>query len=208
MSDTVLRTEKSQRDYRLVCSARDNGDQKAYAELLRIYYEPVRLMLIKMLKNSDEADDLTIETFTKAFSQLKKYSPTNAFSTWLFTIGYNTGIDFLRQKRTDTVPLSKLEKNEDDVVEYPIAADAPGPEELFFSNQRTQILRSVIAQLKPRYRTVIELRFFEELSYEEIAARLQLPMGTVKVHIKRARDLMYNIIINNEAMIKELHLNK
>ena len=71
-----------------------------------------------------------------------------------------------------------------------------------------QILRSVIAQLKPRYRTVIELRFFEELSYEEIAARLQLPMGTVKVHIKRARDLMYNIIINNEAMIKELHLNK
>ncbi len=186
---------KAQRDYQLVLAAREKGDERAYAELMRFYREPIYLMLLRMTHDPIEADDLTIETFSKAFKQLNSYSPQNAFSTWLFSIASNSGIDFVRRRRLNTVPLSTMSvTNEDDHYEYPIPSGDANPEEVLIDHQRSTLLRQVVDQLKPRYRRIVEMRYFEELSYEEIAERLQLPLGTVKIQIRRARLLLSEII--------------
>lgn len=195
MAETVLATEKSKRDYDLVCAAREQGDEKAYAELMALYKDSLFQMLYRMTGDTDEADDLTIETFGKAFCQLDLYTPTNAFSTWLFSIGANTCIDRIRRRRLQTVPISSLAtRDEDDNYELPMPSSGPNPEETIIASQRVNRMRDVVAQLKPNYRKVIELRYYEELSYEEIAQRLSLPMGTVKVHLLRARQLLATII--------------
>ena len=107
-------TDKAIRDYKLVCLAREKGDEKAYSDLLKIYREPLYLMLLKMTNDPVEADDLTIEAFSKAFRSLHQYSPTHAFSTWLFTIASNNCIDFIRKKRLETVSINKVYKQSDD----------------------------------------------------------------------------------------------
>lgn len=178
-----------------MCRAREHGDQKAYADLMHMYREPIYLMLLKMTNNPTEADDLTIEAFSKAFSSLHLYNPTHAFSTWLFSIATNNCVDYIRKRRLQTVYLDDLRTYVDhEVYEYPIPSEARNPEEEVIREQRVQILREVVMQLKPRYRRLVELRYFEERSYEEIAEELQLPLGTVKVQLFRARDLLYNIL--------------
>ncbi|MBR1792550.1 MAG: sigma-70 family RNA polymerase sigma factor [Bacteroidales bacterium] len=195
MAEPNFATEKSKRDYQLVCAAREQGDERAYAELMGRYRDSLYQMLFKMTGDADEADDLTIETFGKAFCQLHLYSPTNAFSTWLFSIGSNSCIDRIRRRHLPTVPLSSLaSRDEDDHYELPMPSSSPNPEEEIIASQRVKRVREVVSMLKPSYRTVIELRYFEELSYEEIAQRLSLPMGTVKVHLLRARQLLDAII--------------
>ena len=182
--NSQLMTEKAQRDYLLVCKAREDGDQRAFADLMRMYREPIYLMLLKMTNDPTDADDLTIEAFGKAFSSLHLYTPTHAFSTWLFSIATNNCLDFIRKKRLQTIYLDDIKTSvDDDVYEYPIPSDAGNPEESFIHEQRVQILREVVNQLKPRYRKLVELRYLDELSYEEIADKMQMPLGTVKVHI-------------------------
>ncbi|MBR3529315.1 MAG: sigma-70 family RNA polymerase sigma factor [Bacteroidales bacterium] len=195
-------SDKAQRDYQLVCRARENGDQRAYADLMRMYREPIYLMLLKMTNNATEADDLTIEAFGKAFSSLHLYTPTHAFSTWLFSIASNNCIDYIRKKRLQTVYLDDLRtRTSDNAYEYPIPSESNTPEEEIIKEQRVQILREVVNQLKPRYRQLVELRYFEELSYEEISERLKMPLGTVKVQLFRARDLLYNILTSKKEAI-------
>lgn len=195
-------TEKAQRDYQLVCRAREHGDQRAYADLMRMYKEPLYLMLLKMTNNPTEADDLTIEAFGKAFSSLHLYTPTHAFSTWLFSIASNNCVDYIRKKRLQTVYLDDMRTCVgDEAYEYPIPSGDDNPEEAIIQEQRIQMLREVVKQLKPRYRQLVELRYFEELSYDEIAKQLNLPLGTVKVQLFRARDLLYNILSTRKESI-------
>lgn len=197
-----LTTEKAQRDYRLVCAARERGDQKAYADLMHFYREPLYMMLLKMTNSPVEADDLTIETFGKAFCSLHLYSPTHAFSTWLFSIASNNCIDHIRKKKMQTVSLNDVSTHlDDEVYEYPLPSDAPNPEEEVMSAQRAKMLREVVSQLKPHYRKIIEMRYFDEMSYEEIAQELSLPMGTVKVQLLRARNLLANIMNDKKEQI-------
>ncbi|MBP5326775.1 MAG: sigma-70 family RNA polymerase sigma factor [Bacteroidales bacterium] len=197
---THFSTEKAQRDYQLVCLAREKGDQRAYADLMRMYREPIYLMLLKMTNNPTEADDLTIEAFGKAFASLHLYTPTHAFSTWLFSIATNNCVDFIRKKRLQTVYLDDI-RTGSEVYEYPIPSEAHNPEENIIHQQRVQMLREVVSQLKPRYRRLVELRYFEELSYEEIADQLNMPLGTVKVQLFRARDLLHNILTSKKDQI-------
>ena len=197
--NSQLTTEKAQRDYQLVCRARENGDQRAYADLMRMYKEPIYLLLLKMTNNPTEADDLTMEAFGKAFASLHLYTPTHAFSTWLFSIATNNCVDFIRKKRLQTVYLDDIRTSAgNDVYEYPIPSEADNPEESIIHQQRVQILRDVVKQLKPRYRKLVEMRYFEEMSYEEIAEELDMPLGTVKVQLFRARDLLHNILITKK----------
>ena len=190
-----MQNEKALRDYQLVLAARDKGDQRAYADLMRFYREPIYMMLLRMTHNPTEADDLTIETFGKAFCQLHSYSPTNTFATWLFAIASNNGIDYIRRRRLETVSLSSMSVgSENDGYEYPMPSSDATPEEALMASQRSELLREVVRQLKPRYRTIVEMRYFEELSYEEIAERLKLPMGTVKIQLRRARMLLAEIL--------------
>ena len=200
--EAILQNEKAVRDYRLVLAARDKGDQRAYADLMRFSREPIYLMLLRMTHSPVDADDLTIETFGKAFCQLHTYTPQNTFSTWLFSIASNSGIDYIRRQHMEVVSLNNISvRNEDDQYEYPLPSDSPNPEEAMIGEQRTVLLREVVEQLKPRYKRIVKMRYFEELSYEEIAEKLHLPLGTVKIQLRRARMPLAEIIKTQHASL-------
>jgi RNA polymerase sigma-70 factor (ECF subfamily) len=144
-----------------------------------------------MVFDADDADDLTIETFSKAFQRLDQYTPAFAFSTWLFKIASNHAIDFIRKKRIKALSLDAGYTNEDgDSMEIHVRDGNPDPFESLERKEREAKMREVVAQLKPRYRRLVELRYFEEQSYEEIATELDLPLGTVKAQLFRARDIL------------------
>ena len=192
-------SEKAQQDFKLVLKARE-GDQKAFADLMGRYKESIYYMILKMVNNSDDADDLTIEAFGKAFKNIAQYSPQYAFSTWLFKIATKNSIDFLRKKRGITV---SIDRTDEDGNEYQPSVPDKGltPEEHYIKNQKIEIMRSIVKSLKPRYRSLIELRYFKELSYEEISQELELPLGTVKAQLFRARELLLNILQNKAEKI-------
>ena len=193
--DPFLTNEKAQRDYQLVLAARDRGDQRAYADLMRYYREPIYLMLLRMTHSPVDADDLTIEAFGKAFRQLSSYTPQNTFATWLFSIASNHVIDFIRRQHMRLVPLNSMSvTDEDDAYEYPFPSDDPTPEEELITRQRDKIVRDLVDRLAPRYRRIVNMRYFDELSYEEIAKQLNIPLGTVKIQLRRARLLLAEII--------------
>ena len=188
---------KAQYDFLLVSKARE-GDEKAYAELLGRYRDAIYFMLLKMVNNPSDAEDLTIEAFGKAFKNITQYTPNFAFSTWLFKIATNNCIDFIRKKRAATVSLDHSgDDNESATVT--IQSDTPDPEAHLINSQKIKLLRDVVSKLKPRYRTLVELRYFKEYSYDEISEELELPIGTVKAQLFRARELLYNILKNTSS---------
>jgi len=189
-------SEKARYDHTLVVRARE-GDQKAYAELLGRYRDSIYFMLLKMVNNPSDAEDLTIEAFGKAFRHIDQYTPNFAFSTWLFKIATNNCIDFIRRKRGSTISLDQsLDEDESITPSDTIRSDSPDPEMTMIREQKVKALRDIVNKLKPRYRKLVELRYFEELSYEEIAGELNLPIGTVKAQLFRARELLSNILRN------------
>ena len=188
-------SSKGAYDYALVQLALSNGDQKAYAELMGRYRESLYFMLLKMVNNKDDADDLTIEAFGKAFKRLDQYTPNFAFSTWLFKIATNNCIDFMRKKRISYSLDKPLDNEEGTGMSINIKADDPDPEQHIIKKEKVKMMREVVDKLKPHYKKLVEMRYFEELSYEEIAKALNLPIGTVKAQLFRARDLLQHILI-------------
>jgi RNA polymerase sigma factor (sigma-70 family) len=192
-------SDKALKDYNLVRNAIDNGDQKAYAELMTRYKDSIYFMLLKMVNNRDDADDLTIEAFGKAFKNIKQYTPDYAFSTWLFKIATNNCIDFIRKKRKMTFSIDKgIETDDGGELNIDIKSNQPDPEENMMKKQKVLMMRDVVERLKPRYKKLVELRYFQERSYEEIAEELNLPLGTVKAQLFRAREFLYQIMKNSE----------
>lgn len=187
-------SSRAQEDLELVAKAKD-GDQNAFSKLMARYRDSIFFMVLKMVHNRDDAEDLTIEAFGKAFNNIANYSADFAFSTWLFKIATNNSIDFIRKKRLQTTSLDQTSKT-DDGETTPIAVQdhSPDPEEAVIKEQRAQKIRDAIEQLSPKYRSLIELRYLDELSYEEIAEKLDLPLGTVKAQLFRAKDMLYNIL--------------
>jgi RNA polymerase sigma factor (sigma-70 family) len=185
-------SEKAQYDLRLVKLA-VNGDEKAFAELMNRYRDSIYYMLLKMVNNPSDADDLTIEAFGKAFKNIHLYTPNYAFSTWLFRIATNNCIDFIRKKKSAPTAIEQQQDEQDDPAAH-LQSDMPGPEEEMMQQQKIRHLSHVVSQLKPKYRRLIELRYYKEYSYEEIANELNLPLGTVKAQIFRAKELLYNIL--------------
>lgn len=194
-------SEKAQQDILLVERAK-NGDQKAYAELLGRYRDAIFFMLLKMVNNSSDAEDLTIEAFGKAFKNISQYTPNFAFSTWLFKIATNNCIDFIRKRRGNVISLDQsLHENDANTPSSQVQSDLPDPEASMINQQKINLMRDVVNKLKPRYRRLVELRYFQELSYEEISLELNLPIGTVKAQLFRARELLYNILKNTGEKI-------
>src|SRR5688572_83925 len=192
-------SDKALKDYKLVKNAIENGDQKAYAELMSRYKDSIYFMLLKMVNNRDDADDLTIEAFGKAFKNIRQYTPDYAFSTWLFKIATNNCIDFIRKKRKQTFSIDKgIETDDGGELNIDIRSSQPDPEENMMKKQKVLMMRDVVERLKPRYRKLVELRYFQERSYEEIAEELNLPLGTVKAQLFRAREFLYQIMKNSE----------
>ncbi|WP_246187179.1 RNA polymerase sigma factor [Prolixibacter denitrificans] len=191
-------SENARRDLELVKLARE-GDEYAFARLMNRYKDAIYFMLLKMVNNRADAEDLTIEAFGKAFTNLHQYSPKFAFSTWLFRIASNNGIDFLRKRRANTVPLENPDTDRKDSEYNPnFKSETLSPEEKYIRQQRANILRRMVSRLKPRYRMLVELRYFKEYSYDEIAKELNLPLGTVKVQLFRAREMLFNLLNKTE----------
>src|SRR5690242_20007753 len=194
-------SEKAQVDFKLVNNA-IAGDQKAYAELMSRYKDSIYFMLLKMVNNRDDADDLTIEAFGKAFKNLHQYTPDFAFSTWLFKIATNNCIDFIRRKRKNTFSIDQsMEGEGGSEMQFEIKSNTLDPEERMIKKQKALLMRDVVEKLKPRYRRLVELRYFQERSYEEIAKELQLPLGTVKAQLFRAREFLYQILKSSQEKI-------
>ncbi len=193
---SLILSEKARHDYELVQKALQ-GDEKAFARLLTRYKDTIYFMLLKMVNNRSDAEDLTLEAFGKAFKNLHQYSPTYAFSTWLFKIASNNCIDFLRKKKGVHVSIENKEEGENpDPIK--LKSKEPDPEERLIRQQKAILLRNVVRKLKPRYQTLVELRYFREFSYEEIAKELDLPLGTVKAQLFRAREMLFKMIESTE----------
>ncbi len=196
MIPTTCQTDKAKRDYILLRKALDHNDQQAYAELMALYRDSIFYMLVRMVKNKDDAEDLTLMTFGKAFRYLDKYTPKYAFSTWLYRIALNNSIDFLRMKNNmpqyfeedlyTSNTTSIIDQSEDNMQRT--------PEEEVIDKQRLQLLRAAVAELPEKYRKVIELRYYEDLAYEEIAERLGLTLSNVKIQIMRAKQMLSELM--------------
>jgi len=202
MEVTQKYTDKSKRDYDLVQRALEN-DQQAYAELLGLYQDSLYFMLYKMVKNKDDAEDLTIEAFSKAFNRLEAYRPSFAFSTWLFKIASNNCIDFLRtnknSKKNVSIDNDKKGTNQELANEsFHIKEKSMNPEERLIDFQKEQILRSIVKKLHPDYSRIVKLRYFDDLSYNEISEKLKIPLGTVKARLFRSKELMHGMLKKHE----------
>ncbi|MFP4063882.1 MAG: RNA polymerase sigma factor [Bacteroidales bacterium] len=189
-------TDKARRDLKLVRNAAQHGCQQSFAELMRIYRDTIFYMLLKMTGNAHDAEDLTIETFGKAFVNIKQYNEQYAFSTWLFKIASNNCVDFIRKKKKNVLNLEANEELDDSGDKFNFVVDMINPEERFIKSQKVELIREVVETLKPRYRNLIVMRYFDERSYEEIADELDLPLGTVKAQLFRAREFLYRSLKN------------
>lgn len=192
---------KALEDFKLVDQA-IAGDQKAFAELMKRYKKPLYHTVLKMARNVDDAEDLTIESFAKAFRNLDKFKKDFSFSTWLFRIATNNCIDFLRKKRLETTRIaSSLRDSNGDEIAMEVRDTNPDPQEEAIRGQKNEILRLIIHKLPPKYQTLVNLRYYQELSYEEIATELQAPLGTVKAQLHRARELLYDLVKDKQEHI-------
>jgi RNA polymerase sigma-70 factor (ECF subfamily) len=194
-------TDKGKRDYKLLRKALDEGDQKAYAQLVEYYRDSLYYTMLKMSNNPYDAEDLTIEAFGKAFKNLNQYTPEYAFSTWLFKIATNNCIDYLRKKKKLS---SAIQGDGDDLhndLTSKVESTFPDPEEHIIIHEKIVMMRDVVEKLKPHYRKLIKMRYFDEMSYDEIVQQLGLPLGTVKVQLFRAREFLYYILKNSREAI-------
>lgn len=195
-SSASLFSDKAKSDLRLV-EAAQQGDQKAFAVLLKRYRESVFFTISRMVKNAHDAEDLTMEAFGKAFRNIRYYKPTNAFSTWLFRIATNGAIDFIRCNRQRMVSIDKDPESEDEHSISPVPQLmelSDGPEESMIREQKQQMMWQFVQQLHDDYRDITIKRYFEEKSYTEISEELNIPIGTVKARLYRSRELLLAII--------------
>ena len=184
-------SENAKKDFFLVEEAK-KGNQKAYTELMHHYKDSIFFMVLKMLNNRDDANDVTVSTFGKAFENLEKYKSDFAFSTWLFKIGTNNCIDFIRKRKMQTVSINSFYSDDDKMLD--IKSDSLNPEEKTIKKQQNELLKELIDTLPPRYQNLVKLRYYDEKSYEEIAVELNIPLGTVKARLFRAKDLLSVIL--------------
>lgn len=169
------------------------GDADAFRKLMDKYQKPLYYHVLKMVKHHEQVEDLVQEAFVKAFENLDSYNKNYAFSTWLYRITTNHTIDYLRKRKLSTVSMNEPIKTREGEMSMQIAGKAESDRKII-KEQRSKIIKRAINNLPEKYRAVIEMRHLEELSYQEIADSLDLPLGTVKAHIFRAREMLYKAL--------------
>lgn len=195
-------SEKALKDFKLIDLAVDQGDQQAYADLMKRYKKPVYHMILKMVRNVDDAEDLTIEAFAKAFKNLHRFKKDYTFSTWLFRIATNNAIDFIRKKKLDTMSLNtSFTDDSGESVNIDVEDKNLTPDQSAIKDQKIELVRMFVDKLPAKYQRLVKLRYFDELSYEEIAVELEAPLGTVKAQLHRARELMYELVKDKKQHI-------
>ncbi|MFZ5972081.1 MAG: RNA polymerase sigma factor [Bacteroidota bacterium] len=189
---------KAMDDFKLIDMAVD-GDDQAYAKLLARYKKAVYHMVLKMVRNVDDAEDLTIESFAKAFKSLHRFKKDFTFSTWLFRIATNNAIDFIRKRKLKTLSIENTYTDDDgQSVGMDVEDLNLDPQEEAIKAQKEEIIQLFVNMLPAKYQKLVRLRYFHELSYEEIAEELEAPLGTVKAQLHRARELMYDLVKKNK----------
>ena len=195
-------SSKALEDFELIDKAVIGLDQQAYAMLMKRYKKAVYFMILKMIRDTDDAEDLTMEAFAKAFKNLHKFKKDYTFSTWLFRIATNNTIDFIRKKKLKTMSLNtSMTDDGGNSVTIDVEDDDNNPQDEFIRSQRIEMVRIFVDKLPAKYRKLVELRYFDELSYEEIAHVLDKPLGTVKAQLHRSRELLYEIASGKEDHI-------
>jgi len=195
-------SDKALEDFRLIDEAVQNNDEKAYAKLLQRYKRPVYHMILKMVRNVDDAEDLTIESFAKAFRSLHKFKKDFTFSTWLFRIATNNTIDHIRKKKLNTMSIDNTYMDDNgDGISIEVEDENLNPQEETIKSQKAELIQIFVDKLPPKYQKLVRLRYFNELSYEEIAKELEAPLGTVKAQLHRARELMFEMVKNKRDHI-------
>ena len=195
-------SKKALEDFKLIDAAVSGVDEQAYADLMKRYKKPVYHMILKMVRNVDDAEDLTIEAFAKAFKNLHKFKKDFTFSTWLFRIATNNTIDFIRKKRLDTMSLNTSFKDDNgEAVTIDVQDKNLNPQEEAIKAQKIDLVRMFVGKLPAKYQRLVKLRYFDELSYDEIAKELDAPLGTVTAQLHRARELMYDLVKNKKEHI-------
>lgn len=188
-------SDKALQDFRLIDQAVGENDEQAFAMLMDRYKRPVYHMILKMVRNVDDAEDLTIEAFAKAFKNLHRFKKDYTFSTWLFRIATNNAIDFIRKKRLETMSLdTSFTDDNGDSVQIDVEDRNLNPQEEAIKSQKIELIQMFVTKLPAKYQRLVRLRYFQELSYEEIAKELDAPLGTVKAQLHRARELMYDLV--------------
>ncbi len=167
------------------------GDQVAFTFLLDFFWNEVYGFMLKRTQNETDTEDIVIETFAKAFDRISTYNPEYAFNTWLIAIAKNVHIDLLRKKKS-TLFIDITD--EEDQQAYNVADSSPSAEDELIKEQNLSNLLECIKQLKPHYQEVIQLRYFQELSYQEIAEQLNEPLNNVKIKLLRAKKLLADVI--------------
>ncbi|MDF7815436.1 sigma-70 family RNA polymerase sigma factor [Hymenobacter sp. YC55] len=192
---------RAQQDVHLIQAALQ-GNKQAYEDLWVSYHKSVYHLVLKMVRNPEDAEDLTSEAFTKAFRHLARYRPDFAFSTWLFRIATNGCIDALRRKKLKTLSFNApLSVGEGESVLFDAPDQQPNPQEAYIRQQRIDLMQEVVTLLPPKYAHLVRLRYFQELSYDEIALELQAPLGTIKAQLFRARELMLDLVKDSKTAI-------
>ncbi|WP_373493220.1 RNA polymerase sigma factor [Aquiflexum sp.] len=195
-------SSKALEDFDLIDKAVIDKDQQAFAMLMKRYKKAVYFMILKMIRDADDAEDLTMEAFAKAFRNLHKFKKDYTFSTWLFRIATNNTIDFIRKKKLKTMSLNTTMSDDGgNAVTIDVEDDDNNPQDEYIRTQRIEMVRIFVDKLPAKYRKLVQLRYFDELSYEEIAQELEKPLGTVKAQLHRSRELLYEI-----AQGKERHI--
>lgn len=193
---------KALEDFELIDKAVLGLDQQAYATLMKRYKKAVYFMILKMIRDTDDAEDLTMEAFAKAFKNLHKFKKDYTFSTWLFRIATNNTIDFIRKKKLKTMSLNtSMSDDGGNSVTIDVEDDDNNPQDEYIRSQRIEMVRIFVDKLPAKYRKLVQLRYFDELSYEEIAKELDKPLGTVKAQLHRSRELLYEIASGKEDHI-------
>ena len=178
----------------VVRRAKEN-EQSAFNLLLHTFWNDVYGFLIKRTRNENDAEDISIETFSKAFEKIKTFDEAFKFKTWLITIAKNTHSDSLRKQK---ISLSNQTSEDDEKRVYKIQDEAPSPEDVLITEQNLTALLKNIKKLKPHYQQVINLRYFLELSYLEISKELNIPVNNVKIKLLRAKKLLAEIILTKK----------
>ncbi|MBV6478144.1 MAG: ECF RNA polymerase sigma factor SigW [Ignavibacteria bacterium] len=167
-----------------------SGNQTSYEKLMKKYYQLIYNLVYRMISKKEDVEDLTQEAFIKAFNSLKNFDKQFSFSTWLFKIATNNAIDYLRKKKLSTFSIDKQIESDDSDFTFEIPDSENKPDKHIMDKEMRKILDEAIDSLPPKYKQVIVMRHKGELEYEEIAKELNLPLGTVKAHIFRGRELM------------------
>lgn len=183
-------SEKSRAEDLKHINAAINGDQDAFAWLMKKYKGPLQNLIFKMIREKNDVEDLVQEVFIKAFNSLQNYNQEFAFSTWIYRIAINNTIDYLRKKRLNTFSIDTDDYEDEDKPKFEIPDTTYSADANLILEQRQKIINDAIDSLPEKYKKIIELRHKDDLTYEEISETLNLPIGNVKVQLFRARELL------------------